>query len=69
MVSMPDMYLLTEDDAYMYLTAKGFNNIEVLTQYRGDIVQGYVIRTEPEANEMLSLEDTITLYVSTNQTE
>lgn len=69
MVSMPDMYLLTEHDAYMYLTARGFSNIEVLTQYRDDIVQGYVIRTEPEASEMLSLEDTITLYVSINQTE
>ncbi len=69
MVSMPDMYLLTEHDAYMYLSARGFSNIEVLTQYRDDIVQGYVIRTEPEASEMLSLEDTITLYVSINQTE
>lgn len=69
MVSMPDMYLLTEYDAYMYLTARGFSNIEILTQYRDDIVQGYVIRTEPEAGEMLSLEDTITLYVSINQTE
>lgn len=69
MVSMPDIYLSTEEDAYMYLTAKGFSNIKVLTQYRDDIVQGYVIRTEPEAGEMLSFEDTITLYVSINQTE
>ncbi len=68
-ISMPDMYLLSEHDACMYLTARGFSNIEVLEQYRDDIVQGYVVRTEPEAGEMISLKDTITLYVSINQTE
>lgn len=69
LVSMPDLYLLTDYDAYMYLSERGFSNIEILTQYRDDIVQGYVIRTEPEANAMLSLEDKITLYVSINQSE
>lgn len=68
-VSMPDLYLVSEHNAYMYLLARGFNNIEVLAQYRDDISQGYVTGTEPEAGEIITFEDTITLYVSTNQIE
>lgn len=66
---MPDFYLVSEQSAYVYLLAMGYDNIKTLTQYSENMVQGYVIRTEPKAGENIVSGDEIILYVSTEQNE
>lgn len=64
---MPDLYMIQEQAAEKYLRNAGFYNVEILPQYTDTTVAGYVLRTEPFADDPVNYEDTITLYVSVNE--
>lgn len=66
---MPDLYLVSEEDAYKYLIVSGYTNVTVLYEYREDIVRGYVVKTVPVAGTAIDLDEEIVLYVSVNKAE
>lgn len=64
---MPDVYMVQEQAALKYLITAGFENVEILPQYSDATAAGYVLRSEPFAEEPMNYSDRITLYVSVNE--
>lgn len=62
-----DYTIMTINAAKTALKNRGFdlNNIEVIRTAHDTVLEGYVYKTLPEAGDMVSTEDPVTLYVST----
>lgn len=66
---MPDLYLVQEQQAVNYLRNLGFTDVEIVPTFSETTVAGYVLRTDPYADEEVSYSDKIVLYVSVNEVE
>ncbi len=65
-----DYTIMTLAAAKTALKNRGFSldNIEVVRAAHDTVLDGYVFKTEPEAGDMVSTADGVTLYVSTGKT-
>ncbi len=63
-LTVPSLAGTTEQTASSELTRQGFEQVEVVQEFSNDVLEGFVIRTEPEAGALSQRDDTITLYVS-----
>lgn len=63
-VKVRDVSGMTEDEARDALKDQGFDDIEIITEYSEDVEQSQVIRTEPGANETVTVDTKITIVVS-----
>lgn len=66
-VPVPDVTNFAYDDAEDKLDAAGFKVGEPIRQAHDEIEEGYVIRTNPEANVVVKEGQTITIYESTGK--
>ncbi|MGD2052371.1 MAG: Stk1 family PASTA domain-containing Ser/Thr kinase [Acidimicrobiia bacterium] len=63
-LTVPSLTGTTEQTATSELTRQGFQDITVVPEYSNDVLEGFVIRTDPEEGALSRRDDTITLYVS-----
>lgn len=63
-LTVPSLAGTTEQTATSELTRQGFEDIAVVQEYSNDVLEGFVIRTDPEEGALSRRDDTITLYVS-----
>jgi len=62
--TVPDVRLVSEVSALMTLEEAGITLVEVVREFSADILDGFVIRTEPGAGRLLANDDALMLVVS-----
>ncbi len=62
--TMPDVANMTLDSALTTLAEAGFTNIETLDEYSADVLEGFVVRTNPVAGQQVPRENTVQVFVS-----
>ncbi len=63
-LEVPDVSSLSAENAVLQLQREGFTNIRQEDEFSAEMTAGFVIRTEPEGNNVVPAEATITVFVS-----
>ena len=63
-LTVPDVRLVTEDTAIQTLADASITNIEVTEEFSAQVLEGFVIRTEPAAGELVSRDRIVRIVVS-----
>jgi serine/threonine-protein kinase len=63
-VSVPDVTGLSAENALLQLQRDGFTNVNTIEEFSAEVVAGFVIRTQPEAEQQVPAGATITIFVS-----
>jgi serine/threonine-protein kinase len=63
-IEVPDVSGKSSETAILELTRAGFENIETQDEFSGDVLQGFVIETNPAAGQTVPKEATIIVLVS-----
>jgi serine/threonine-protein kinase len=63
-LTVPDVRLVSEESALLALEEAGIDDVEVIREFSAEVLEGFVIRTEPAAGELVSRERTIVLVIS-----
>jgi serine/threonine-protein kinase len=63
-IPVPDVSGLTAEGAILELTRAGFTNIEIVDEFSPDVLEGFVIETNPTAGQIVPKEATIIVMVS-----
>ncbi|MCP3975559.1 MAG: Stk1 family PASTA domain-containing Ser/Thr kinase [bacterium] len=63
-LTVPDVRLVTEESALTALADASISDVEVVREFSAEILEGFVIRTEPGAGELVSRDRTVILVVS-----
>jgi serine/threonine protein kinase len=66
-VQVPKVIGLTLAAAKSKLAAAGFSNIKTSTQYSADVDPGLIVDVNPDEGETVDVDDTVTLYVATDE--
>ncbi|NND03792.1 MAG: PASTA domain-containing protein, partial [Acidimicrobiia bacterium] len=63
-LTVPDVKLVTEQTAIDTLAEASITNIEVTEEFSSEVLEGFVIRTEPGAGELVSRDRIVRIVVS-----
>ena len=63
-LTVPDVRLVTEDTAIAALADASITNVEVTEEFSSEVLEGFVIRTEPGAGELVSRDRIVRVVVS-----
>ncbi|NND01484.1 MAG: Stk1 family PASTA domain-containing Ser/Thr kinase, partial [Acidimicrobiia bacterium] len=63
-LTVPDVRLVTEQTAIDTLAEASITNIEVTEEFSSEVLEGFVIRTEPGAGELVSRDRIVQIVVS-----
>ncbi len=63
-LTVPDVRLVTEQTAIDTLAEASITNIEVTEEFSAEVLEGFVIRTEPGAGELVSRDRIVRIFVS-----
>lgn len=63
-LTVPDVRLVSEESALNALADASISDVEVVREFSAEILEGFVIRTEPGAGELVSRDRTVVLIVS-----
>lgn len=63
-ITMPNLEGVPESTAVEELTRLGFEDVVVAEEFSNEMVEDFVIRTNPEASQLAQRDETVTVYVS-----
>ena len=63
-IEVPDVSGKSAEGAQLELAQAGFTNVVTSTEFSSDILEGFAIRTEPEAGRTVGRDDTMIIWIS-----
>lgn len=63
-IKVPDVSGMSAEGAQLELAQAGFTDIVTDTEFSSDILEGFTVRTDPEAGRTIGRDDTITVWIS-----
>ena len=61
---VPDVRLVSEESAQQTLTEAGIDQVEVMREFSDEVLEGFVIRTEPGFGQLVARDRILLLFVS-----